>query len=285
AIRAFLPDMEARNSGQIVTISSVAGHFGETYGMAYCPAKFAVRGIMESLEMEHRDRGLTGIVCTTVCPWFVRTPMILNMGMRPTSRWISFMSINRCANQIVDAILKEKNVTYVPFLIRVMVMLKPFMSKRVQLALRSYLNCRYEPTECQTTNEKEVSKEERTPSLSTLGNMGDYFKVSNFIWFLIIPAGLLLTFLVWWRPELFNQPTLSLVGQLLYYLGTQYNLVILVINIAAWVAHLGEAIYALHICDSVGFSHACTFKWFLQTFILGFPSLSILIHYRNKVVK
>ncbi|KAK0402727.1 hypothetical protein QR680_016498 [Steinernema hermaphroditum] len=85
-IRAFLPSMEERNVGQIVAISSIAGFYGETYGMAYCPTKFAVRGIMECLQMELRDRGVEGVACTTVCPYFARTPMILNMGMRPTSR-------------------------------------------------------------------------------------------------------------------------------------------------------------------------------------------------------
>ena len=86
--------MERRNSGQIVAISSIAGFVGETYGMAYCPTKFAVRGVMECLEMEFRDRGLDGITCTTVCPWFIRTPMILNMGMRPTCRFVTFYFFN-----------------------------------------------------------------------------------------------------------------------------------------------------------------------------------------------
>ncbi|KJH41411.1 oxidoreductase, short chain dehydrogenase/reductase family protein [Dictyocaulus viviparus] len=65
-IRAFLTQMEERNSGQIVAVSSIAGFSGETFGLAYCPTKFAVRGVMECLQMELRDRGLEGIVCTTV---------------------------------------------------------------------------------------------------------------------------------------------------------------------------------------------------------------------------
>lgn len=113
--------MEKFNSGQIVTVGSVAGYFGETYGMAYCPAKFAIRGMMECLEMEMRDRGFDGIKCTTVSPWFIRTPMILNMGMRPTSRFLPFMSINRAVTQIVDAILKEKIVSFIPFMVGVIV--------------------------------------------------------------------------------------------------------------------------------------------------------------------
>ncbi|KAK6033749.1 oxidoreductase, short chain dehydrogenase/reductase family protein, partial [Ostertagia ostertagi] len=64
-IRAFIEPMEQRNSGHIVAVSSIAGFSGETFGLAYCPTKFAVRGIMECLQMELRDRGLEGIVCTT----------------------------------------------------------------------------------------------------------------------------------------------------------------------------------------------------------------------------
>nr|CAD2154825.1 unnamed protein product [Meloidogyne enterolobii] len=86
-IRAFLPDMEKNKNGQIVAICSIAGFFGETFGMAYCPTKFAVRGAMECLRMELRDKGLEEVIkCTTICPYFVRTPMILDKGLRPISR-------------------------------------------------------------------------------------------------------------------------------------------------------------------------------------------------------
>ncbi|EPB69903.1 hypothetical protein ANCCEY_11012 [Ancylostoma ceylanicum] len=92
-IRAFLKPMVERNSGHVVAVSSIAGFSGETFGLAYCPTKFAVRAVMECLQMEMRDRGLEGIVCSTViaqlCPYFARTPMVLKMGMRPTSTLLS----------------------------------------------------------------------------------------------------------------------------------------------------------------------------------------------------
>uniref|UniRef100_A0A915NMU7 Uncharacterized protein n=1 Tax=Meloidogyne floridensis TaxID=298350 RepID=A0A915NMU7_9BILA len=133
-IRAFLPDMERNKNGQIVAICSIAGFFGET------PTKFAVRGAMECLRMELRDKGLEEVIkCTTICPYFVRTPMILDKGLRPISRqnlnflklklpkiytrWIPFMSIERCTSGIVDAILKEKVLVFIPSWLNVLVML------------------------------------------------------------------------------------------------------------------------------------------------------------------
>lgn len=34
-IRAVLHEMEVKNLGQIIGISSIAGYYGETFGMAY----------------------------------------------------------------------------------------------------------------------------------------------------------------------------------------------------------------------------------------------------------
>ncbi|VDN88430.1 unnamed protein product [Brugia pahangi] len=116
--------MEQRNEGQIVAISSIAGFCGETNGIAYCSTKFAIRGVMQCLQMEMKDKGLNGIRCTTVCPYFTRTPMILNLGMRPTSIWLPFMSVDRCACQIVDAILREKSIAFVPHYISIIAQLK-----------------------------------------------------------------------------------------------------------------------------------------------------------------
>ncbi|VDK48024.1 unnamed protein product [Anisakis simplex] len=133
-IRAFLRDMEERNDGQIVVISSIAGCFGETNGLAYCPSKFAVRGVMESIQMEMRDRGLNGIKFTTIYPYFVRTPMILKMGMRPTSS---------------------------------------LTSNNVRMAIREYLNCRYEPME-----KLELEKDQQC----TLSKNIDFFKKLDLLW-------------------------------------------------------------------------------------------------------
>ena len=47
--RAVLPSMREAGSGRIITVSSVGGLIGQPFGDAYCAAKFAVEGMMESL--------------------------------------------------------------------------------------------------------------------------------------------------------------------------------------------------------------------------------------------
>jgi 3-dehydrosphinganine reductase len=66
SIKAALPAMVARQKGQIVLISSGAGLIG-IYGYTpYCPSKFAVRGLAESLRGELKPMGIG--VCVVYPP-------------------------------------------------------------------------------------------------------------------------------------------------------------------------------------------------------------------------
>jgi len=47
--RLVLPGMRERGSGRIVTVTSVGGVVGQPFSDAYCAAKFAVEGLMQSL--------------------------------------------------------------------------------------------------------------------------------------------------------------------------------------------------------------------------------------------
>lgn len=48
-----------------------------------------------------------------------------------------------------------------------------------------------------------------------------------------------------------------------------------VVCAAAWIAHVGEALYARRLATRIGSERAAA--WTLQTFLLGFPSLRLLI--------
>ncbi|KAI6231811.1 Epidermal retinol dehydrogenase 2 [Aphelenchoides besseyi] len=312
-VRAFLPDFERENRGQIVAMSSIAGFYGETYGLAYCPSKFAVRGIMECLQMEFRDRGLNGIKCTTLCPYFVRTPMILNMGMRPTSKFIPFMSINRCSQKAVHAILLEKVSCFIPGYVCIAGMIKNVMTYHVQKAMRNFLDCRYVPISTLATQSpnggvslttpnshsnlsqlpvaNQFNSDEKSGKVATsvrapiLPEMANYFKVPALYWWLIIPPALFFTFIVYYNVNWIPTQHLWYFGKFLHILGTRYNWVVLMICIGAAIAHLAEATYVLYMCDSLGFTHVCALKWFVQTLILGYPSTILVRRYKTKMSK
>jgi 3-dehydrosphinganine reductase len=63
AIRAAVPSMVSRGTGSVVAVSSAAGLLGVYGYSAYAPAKFAVRGLMETLRAELRPHGIhVGVV-------------------------------------------------------------------------------------------------------------------------------------------------------------------------------------------------------------------------------
>ena len=91
-IREFVPDMMERNSGSVVAVSSMAGMVGTANLNDYCASKYAVVGLMESLEGELYNEGKTGVHCTLVCPYYIDTGMFagVNPGLLPllTPRYV-----------------------------------------------------------------------------------------------------------------------------------------------------------------------------------------------------
>jgi NAD(P)-dependent dehydrogenase (short-subunit alcohol dehydrogenase family) len=71
--RAVLPVMRRQRSGQVVTITSLAGVVGGAFTSAYAASKFALEGWMESLRDEVAP---FGIMTTIVEPGFFRTELL-----------------------------------------------------------------------------------------------------------------------------------------------------------------------------------------------------------------
>ena len=75
--RAALPLLRA-SRGRLVTVSSVGGVVGQPFNEAYCAAKFAVEGFMESLAPV---AATVGIRVTVVEPGAVATEFVANVGV------------------------------------------------------------------------------------------------------------------------------------------------------------------------------------------------------------
>ena len=71
-IAAALPYMKAQKSGQIINVSSVAGHVVSAGGVVYSASKFAVRAISEGLRKEVKPYNIRS---TIVSPGAVDTEL------------------------------------------------------------------------------------------------------------------------------------------------------------------------------------------------------------------
>jgi NAD(P)-dependent dehydrogenase (short-subunit alcohol dehydrogenase family) len=72
--RATLPTMRAQRSGQVITLTSLAGLIGQEFTAAYAASKFALEGWMEAL---HFDVSPYGISVMSVEPGFFRTELLV----------------------------------------------------------------------------------------------------------------------------------------------------------------------------------------------------------------
>jgi len=90
-LKAFLPGMLKKNSGHIVSISSVLGMTGVAQMADYCASKSAVISLNESLryELDNRYR-CPNIRTTLVCPGHVHTPMFRTI-IFPTFPFFAFL--------------------------------------------------------------------------------------------------------------------------------------------------------------------------------------------------
>jgi len=72
--RAILPIMRAQRSGQVITVTSLAGLIGQEFVAAYAASKFALEGWMESLRFDLAPYGINTMI---VEPGFFRTELLV----------------------------------------------------------------------------------------------------------------------------------------------------------------------------------------------------------------
>ncbi|GLZ35030.1 short-chain dehydrogenase/reductase [Lentzea sp. NBRC 105346] len=75
--KAAMPHLRA-SRGRLITVTSVGGVVGQPFNEAYCAAKFAVEGMMESLAPVAAQQGVT---VTVVEPGAVASEFVANVGV------------------------------------------------------------------------------------------------------------------------------------------------------------------------------------------------------------
>ncbi|CAA9372762.1 MAG: hypothetical protein AVDCRST_MAG75-227 [uncultured Propionibacteriaceae bacterium] len=72
-VRSALPSMRARNQGTIIMVGSIIGYIATPSMTAYTTSKWAIRGLLRTLQVENRDR--PGVHICYLAPAGVDTPI------------------------------------------------------------------------------------------------------------------------------------------------------------------------------------------------------------------
>ncbi|XP_064597332.1 epidermal retinol dehydrogenase 2-like isoform X2 [Liolophura sinensis] len=136
-VKSFLPEMIERNQGHIVTMASSAGILGLNGLADYCASKFAAVGFDESIRFELEVQGKTDIHTTVICPYAINTGMFDGVESRFSSL-LPILEPDYVASTIVDAILINQQVLYIPKLLYVMLGLKGILPAKC-----NYILCRF----------------------------------------------------------------------------------------------------------------------------------------------
>jgi len=120
-VKAFLPDMIAKDDGHIILMSSAAGLVGVGNLVTYCATKYAVLGLGDALRAELKNQGKRGVKITLVHPSFVKTGMF--EGTKPPI-FNPWLTTEQMTNKIYKACLRELVSIKEPFIVKFVPLLK-----------------------------------------------------------------------------------------------------------------------------------------------------------------
>uniref|UniRef100_A0A0N4ZXK5 Short-chain dehydrogenase n=1 Tax=Parastrongyloides trichosuri TaxID=131310 RepID=A0A0N4ZXK5_PARTI len=144
--KIFLKEMLKVGKGQIVFMGSICSFYGDYCGTAYCTAKFAIRGFMESLRIELLERGNDNIRTTIIHPYFVKTSLVTNQIKDPYSTFFDVISVDECVELTMDAILKERFEAFIPNRLSIFCyFLKCFQTVGIFKEAKEFLNFKHDP--------------------------------------------------------------------------------------------------------------------------------------------
>jgi short-subunit dehydrogenase len=134
--REVLPSMIAKGHGQIVNISSIAGHIGTFNMSGYCASKFALNGFSESLYHELKP---LGIDVSVVCPGAVRTRFNRAFAhAAPQSPGSLMTSTESVSEAVIRTIEKKRFQVITPRSIAAISAFKRFMPGLFRILYRAY---------------------------------------------------------------------------------------------------------------------------------------------------
>jgi short-subunit dehydrogenase len=113
----LLPHFMKRKRGHYVVVSSLTGKFGTAWRSGYAASKHALHGFFDAVRAEHFN---DNIKVTMICPGFIYTSITLSAltgDGTPLNKLDQAqgggMKVEKCAEKIVRAIVKNKEEVYI----------------------------------------------------------------------------------------------------------------------------------------------------------------------------
>jgi len=120
--KAFLPAMNDRGSGHLVTVASAAGLIGTARETDYAASKFAAVGFNESLRQELR-RGSPGVKTTVICPFYVDTGMFKGVKTR-FPLLLPVLKEQAVADRVLKAVRRNEPLVQMPMMVSTLPMMR-----------------------------------------------------------------------------------------------------------------------------------------------------------------
>ena len=133
--KEFLPKMIERQSGHIVTISSLMGLIAGAGLTDYCASKFAVLGFAHALRMELYNYAPNKVFSTIICPYAINTGMFA--GIQVNFQWLfPILTPEEVAIRVVNAVIYKEIMVVIPWTVEWI----ECLTRLLPMQIRDYIN-------------------------------------------------------------------------------------------------------------------------------------------------
>ena len=139
-LRSFLPSMVKNDRGSLVSVCALAGYGGFPNMLPFVASKHGIRGVMEGLHLELRQKNPDHRVhLMTVAPFVVDTGMVQGSIIRFPGL-VNVVNSDRAAQIIIANMRRREAVVFIPRIYFYIMNLMRILPLRVQLLMTDFID-------------------------------------------------------------------------------------------------------------------------------------------------
>lgn len=136
--REFLGHMIQKNSGHIVSISSILGYIGRNNVVPYCASKFGVKGMTEALAEELRMERRSGICVTAVHPFLISNVDDVKPNLK--FPWLfEILEPTDAASRIITGVRRSEEEIFLPEKLKPLMVFSKALPRKLRRLFGDYM--------------------------------------------------------------------------------------------------------------------------------------------------